>query len=147
MLGTLTKDQVEHVLHGQAIGHIGCHADGKTYVVPVTYVYDGERVICHSGEGQKIRMMRDNPDVCFEVEEVDNLANWRSVVAWGRFEELSGSEAAAGLGLLVDRLLPIMQNLPSSSGHNVTPHGQQEGEQTVIYAINLTEKTGRFERR
>jgi nitroimidazol reductase NimA-like FMN-containing flavoprotein (pyridoxamine 5'-phosphate oxidase superfamily) len=28
-------------------------------------------------------MMRANPHVCFEVDHRENLANWRSVVAWG----------------------------------------------------------------
>ena len=35
-------------------------------------------------------MMRENPWVCVEVDHMDNLANWRSVIAWGRFEELGG---------------------------------------------------------
>lgn len=147
MIGELTKGEVEAILHGSVVGRIGCHSGGKTYVVPVTYAYDGERVICHSAEGRKISMMRDNPEVCFEVEQIDDLANWRSVIAWGRFEEMRGSDAASSMGLLVDRLLPLMKVTAGASGHNVTPHGQQEGENTIVYSIRLTEKSGRFERR
>ncbi|HWA82716.1 MAG TPA: pyridoxamine 5'-phosphate oxidase family protein [Fimbriimonadaceae bacterium] len=147
MIGELSKSEIEGVLHGNVVGRIGCHANGKTYVVPVTYAYDGDRVICHSAEGRKIKMMRDNPEVCFEVEQIQDLANWRSVIAWGRFEELHGSEAASGMGLLVDRLLPLMKIAAGASGHNVTPHGQQPGESTVVYSIRLSEKTGRFEKR
>ena len=33
--------------------------------------------------------MRANPFVCFEVEDIDDLANWHSVIAWGVFEELA----------------------------------------------------------
>jgi nitroimidazol reductase NimA-like FMN-containing flavoprotein (pyridoxamine 5'-phosphate oxidase superfamily) len=144
MLGVLTVEQVERVLHGQAVGRIGCHADGKTYVVPVSYAYDGERVICHSAEGEKIRMMRKNPEVCFEVDQIDNLSNWQSVIAWGRFEELKGSDAAAGMGLLVDRLMPLVLR-PGEAGRSVTPHGQHAN--ALIYAIRLREKAGRYERR
>ncbi len=91
MLGTLNSEQIEQILRSEVIGRIGCHANGKTYVVPITYAYDGERVICHTSQGMKIQMMRSNPEVCFEVEQVDNLANWRSVIAWGKYEELQAT--------------------------------------------------------
>ncbi|MFI5386273.1 MAG: pyridoxamine 5'-phosphate oxidase family protein [Fimbriimonadales bacterium] len=147
MLGELNPAEVEQVLHAEALGRIGCHSEGKTYVVPVTYVYDGKRVICHSANGRKVRMMRQNPEVCFEVEQVDDLTNWRSVIAFGRYEELGGSDAAAGMGLLVDRLLPLMKGMAGSEEHSVTPHGMHPGESTVVFSIRLTERTGRFERR
>ncbi len=58
MLGELNQEQIEQVLRSEVIGRLGCHASGRTYVVPVTYAYDGERIICHSGLGRKIEMMR-----------------------------------------------------------------------------------------
>lgn len=45
-------------------------------------------------EGQKLHMMRANPFVCFEVEDIDDLANWHSVIAWGVFEELACEDEA-----------------------------------------------------
>ena len=53
-------------------------------------------------EGMKLRMMRENPMVCFEVEHFETLDNWESIVIQGRFEELQGGEAAAGRTLLVE---------------------------------------------
>ena len=40
MLGTLSSEQIEQVLRSEVIGRIGCHASGKTYVVPITYAYE-----------------------------------------------------------------------------------------------------------
>jgi len=57
------------VLTSQLIGRIGCHADNVTYVVPVSYVYDGDSIYSHTHEGMKINMMRENPDVCFEADK------------------------------------------------------------------------------
>ncbi len=54
MLGTLNSEQIEQILRSEVIGRIGCHANGQTYVVPITYAYDGERVICHTSQGRKI---------------------------------------------------------------------------------------------
>ena len=67
------------------IGRIGCSANGLTYVVPISYAYDNRYIYAHSKEGMKIQMMRLNPMVCFEIDTMDDLENWQSVVVWGRF--------------------------------------------------------------
>ena len=106
MLGELTPTEVEDVLVNGVIGRIGCLSSGRPYVVPVCYAYADGSVYGHSVEGQKLSALRDNPLVCFEVEDVRDLSNWRSVIAWGRPEELSGAEAAEGMRLLVERPRP-----------------------------------------
>ena len=39
MLGTLDAARIEALLGEEVVGRIGCHAEGRTYVVPITYVY------------------------------------------------------------------------------------------------------------
>ncbi|MGH3035786.1 MAG: pyridoxamine 5'-phosphate oxidase family protein, partial [Gaiellaceae bacterium] len=85
------------------VGRIGCHADGLTYVVPVIYAYDGEGFYAYSLEGRKIRMMRSNPRVCFEVDEYDGRGSWRSAIVQGTYEELEGAAAERALALLSER--------------------------------------------
>lgn len=149
MLGELSAEQIERVLHGQVLGRIGCHAAGRTYVVPVTYAYDGQAVYAHSGEGLKLQMMRASPEVCFEVEEVDDLARWRSVIAWGRFEELHGEAAAAGMRVLLGRLMPLMTSETAQPSHGLSAAHRTDtsGKSALLYRIVLGEKTGRFEKR
>jgi nitroimidazol reductase NimA-like FMN-containing flavoprotein (pyridoxamine 5'-phosphate oxidase superfamily) len=74
MLGELTKDQSEQVLWSEVLGRIGCYTDGRVYVVPVTYAFDGAYIYAHSKEGLKIQMMRKNPMVCFQVDQMENMA-------------------------------------------------------------------------
>lgn len=142
MLGELSQSQVENVLRSGLIGRIGCHAYGKTYVVPITYAYDGTYVYAHSAEGMKLHMMRANPHVCFEVDAMDDLANWQSVVAWGTFEELHGDQARSAMDLLVDQIEPRVAGPPG-----VSVHPRSSTQPVVLYRILLEEKTGRFERR
>ena len=59
-----------------------------------------QAIYAHSAEGLKIRMMRANPNVRFQVDQRENLANWRSVWSWGVYEELHGKEAGDALQLL-----------------------------------------------
>ena len=44
MFGTLDNEEIETLLHTQIIGRIACHLDDKIYVVPISFVYDGEFV-------------------------------------------------------------------------------------------------------
>ncbi|MEK7224785.1 MAG: pyridoxamine 5'-phosphate oxidase family protein, partial [Bacteroidota bacterium] len=89
MIGKLTKEQIEEVLKENILGRIGCSDGKKNYVVPVNYVYDGKFIIGHSLTGMKIRMMRKNPDICFEVDEMKSFTRWKSVIVWGRYQELT----------------------------------------------------------
>jgi uncharacterized protein len=148
MLGQLDADEIDQVLQSEVVGRLGCHSDGRTYVVPITYVYDSGAIIGRSADGQKLQMMRKNPHICFEVDRVDDLANWRSVIAWGRFEELTGVDADRGLACLFGKLLPLTARSETSQTPKDLTHEQRArvGElKAVVFRIHLTEKTGRFE--
>jgi len=148
MLGELTREQIEHLLHREVVGRIGCHAEGRTYVVPVNYVYDGEFLYGHAAEGMKLRMMRANPDVCFQVDHRSGLSDWQSVIAWGTFEELQGHEAMRAMELLLDRLLPLLasEGAPATRDEaRATLAAGTPVERLALYRIRLRERTGRFE--
>jgi nitroimidazol reductase NimA-like FMN-containing flavoprotein (pyridoxamine 5'-phosphate oxidase superfamily) len=136
LIGKLSRDEVEQLLHTQSIGRLGCNCEGLTYVLPVTYAYDGSRIIVHSAEGMKLQMMRANPKVCFQVDHIEDMANWRSVIIWGDFRELHELEAAQAMGLLIERLSP--------SRASATAIGSPTKE--VVYEIVIAERTGRFEK-
>jgi hypothetical protein len=149
MLGELNPDQIEKLLYGQVIGRIGCSANGITYVVPVTYAYDGKHIYAHSKDGMKIQMMRMNPMVCFEVDQMEDMANWQSVIVWGRFEELKNSEQKFGLHKLTSRLQPLVISETSMPSHEIPESHQNDAGpyKTVVFRIEVKEKTGRFEKR
>ena len=112
--------------------------------MPITYACDGERVYGHSGGGQKLRMTRNNPRVCFEVDHLDDMRNWRSVIAQGTFQELHGAAAERALRLLAERIAPLATSETSRPAFG--DHGGVPGTSAVIFRIALSERTGRFER-
>lgn len=150
MLGTLSPAEIEDLLATEVVARLGCHANGRTYVVPVTYAYDGLGLLIQSADGLKLRMMHENPWVGVEVDHIDNLANWRSVIAWGHFDELLGGEAITALTRLRARLQPLLVSettpaaAPLTAGETRVRTGNGHAS---IYRIGLVEKTGRFERR
>lgn len=155
MIGDLTRVEMERLLREEAVGRLACCAEARPYVVPIGYVYHDGAIYAHSGLGQKVEMMRQNPQVCFEVEHIDNLAQWRSVVAWGKFEELDDGEADRALHLLVGRLSPLLPDSDFGPGaHADDGHAgstrhilNRSSRHGLVFRIRITEMTGRWERR
>lgn len=147
MLGNLAPQEIEAVLHEQLIGRIGCHADGLTYVVPISYVYDGSSIICHTHEGQKTAMMRRNPHVCFQTDDSRDLANWRSVLVQGSYEELTNpAERDAALEKLLQRYLPVVSSETTHLGAHWPFRPEHNSEiGGLVFRIRITERSGRFE--
>ena len=140
MLGELDAQRCEDLLRAEVIARIGCLSEDRVYVVPVTYVYDGTYVYGHAMDGTKLRAMRANPQVCVEVEQVDNLSNWRSVIAWGTFEECDGADWDAGFAMLAERIMPLL-TLPKDQ----PPPDLSVLRSGSVYRIRVERMTGRFE--
>ena len=149
MLGSLTPAEMDAFVGNHCYAHLGCHAGGKTYVVPISYAYEGGGFIGQTKEGLKTQMLRENPQCCVQIESVEGIADWVSVIAWGEFEELKGHEANEAMRLLIDRLSHQVEELESSrSLRDVTPGRIDKVPQVdIVYRIKITEMTGRFESR
>lgn len=148
MLGELNNEQIQHVLNSQVVGRLGCYADGEVYVVPITFAYDGTYIYSRSKDGAKIKMMRENNRVCFEVDIIENMANWRSVIVWGTYEELTDEESQQkALQTLEAKIAPFI------TSETVRPHRQtmspqivEKEKKAIVYRIRVEKKTGRFEK-
>ena len=102
MISTLSPEESYTLLRGSRIARLGCLDGAGPYVVPVNYVFDGESLYVHSLPGRKIAAMRENPRVCIQVDEIRGDFDWRSVIAFGVYEELNDLDARAhALGLLL----------------------------------------------
>ena len=149
MLGKLNSTQIEEVLTNQIIGRIACHANDMSYIVPISYAYDGECVYARTFEGLKINLMRKNPGVCFQTDVMENMANWKSVIAWGEFKELiEDSERKEGIQKLRARKISGIAS-ETVILSPIWPFASDEYSEEVdgiIFCIRLGKKTGRFER-
>jgi len=151
MIGDLSTGDIDDLLTAQAFGRLGCHTDGLTYVVPLNYVYRSGSIYGQTGEGMKVRMMRKNPTVCFEVDQVEAVGIWRSVIVWGQYEELHGSEAEAALRELVAKLIRVAAPEQRSGSYGLEGSriraAYARNGQSIVFRIRVARKTGRFEHR
>ena len=130
----LPGDEIEALIRRSIIGRIACcdHAgDGRPYLVPIAFGYDGTSLFAHSGPGRKLATMRANPLVTVEFDAATASDSWESVVAEGTFEEIDDpAEREAGLRTIYPAPAPV----------------PDLGAFTTVFRIRLTAKSGRYER-
>lgn len=99
MIRVLEHKETEYILSKNYIGSLSYIFNDRPFIAPITYFFDKENnvIIGYSAEGQKINAMRKNAKVSVNVTEIDSVNSWKSVLAHGVFEELSGSDAQAKL--------------------------------------------------
>ena len=68
------------------LARLACCRDDHPYVVPITYDFDGEHLYGFATLGQKIVWMRQNPNVCVEVDDVEDRFHWTTVLVFGRMK-------------------------------------------------------------
>lgn len=135
VIRVLPDEEIETLLSTALVGRIACCAHGpgdaaRPYLVPLAYGYDGTAIYAHSGPGKKIGIMRSNPLVTIEVDEATAADRWRSVIAEGRYEELTDPAA-------IEEALRIVYPEPMER--------PVLAADTVVYRIVLTAKSGRYE--
>ena len=140
MLKELTPEIIDNILVNQLIGRIGCSMNNNVLIEPMMYLYDGRFIYGHTREGTKINMLRQNPNTCFEVDEIVSIHCWRSVVVSGIFEELDGEDRLDALRRLGERTMLLF-----ADEHAPTYEGATSGPKSVVYRIRITSKTGRSE--
>lgn len=132
----LSLAEIDEFLRTQRIARLGCHSGGVTYVVPLIYAYEDGAAVAVTTEGRKTAMLRENPRVCVEVDEydTDGRGSWRSVIAQGTYEELSGDEIEPALALMRERFA-------RTAGRAAQPRPLGPG--VVVLRIRLDELSGR----
>ncbi|MBW6535908.1 MAG: GNAT family N-acetyltransferase [Mariniphaga sp.] len=94
------KAIIEEILQSSKICRIGISDKGLPYVLPFNYGYSDNQIYIHCAlTGKKIDLLRENPNVCFDIEQTagivknDKACKWattyRSIVGYGKIEILA----------------------------------------------------------
>jgi nitroimidazol reductase NimA-like FMN-containing flavoprotein (pyridoxamine 5'-phosphate oxidase superfamily) len=95
----LSTDEIQHLLQANHVGRLAFSLHDRVDIQPIHYVYDRGWLYGRTSVGQKSETLRHNQWVAFEVDEVSDTFNWRSVVVHGSFWILHprGSQQALDL--------------------------------------------------
>ncbi len=135
----LSESEVVEILGRVGYGHLACCRDNRPYVVPVHYAYDAGAVYIYTTEGKKFEIIRENPNVCLQVEEVADNQHWTSVIIDGVAEQIKNvPERDRALELIV-RVNPSLT--PAVSIRWMDDWVRENIE--VVYRVTPTATSGR----
>jgi nitroimidazol reductase NimA-like FMN-containing flavoprotein (pyridoxamine 5'-phosphate oxidase superfamily) len=133
----LSFQDCEAILSKSRYGRLGLCADGKPYVVPMSYVYSAGKIFLHSRPlGKKVDHVKKNKEVCFQVDLLDEN-RWSSVIAYGKARLSSDPEAR--------RRMFESFTARSLKGHGSKAFSREDLEkmEMTIWEIEVEEITGR----
>jgi hypothetical protein len=79
----LSAREATAVLRRNHVGRMAFAFHRRVDIVPIHYVYSGGWVYGRTSLGPKLLTLKHNQWVAFEVDEIEALFNWRSVVLHG----------------------------------------------------------------
>jgi nitroimidazol reductase NimA-like FMN-containing flavoprotein (pyridoxamine 5'-phosphate oxidase superfamily) len=100
--------EMQDLLLRVGFGHLGCTRDNHPYIVPRHYAYDSQNLYFFTTEGTKTEYMAANHEVCFQVEEITDASNWRSVMVIGRAEKVAQKEEVEHVMQLLTKYHPSL---------------------------------------
>jgi hypothetical protein len=138
-------EEIREIIAGANVCRLGMCEGERPYVVPVCFGVDGERLYFHCAlEGTKLGILRQNPNVCAEFEDVKTelvpsdtpcktSINYRSVIAFGKAVFVEDPvEIRHGLDTIVRQY-----------GGNPTQYSDGALARTLIIRIDIESITGR----
>jgi nitroimidazol reductase NimA-like FMN-containing flavoprotein (pyridoxamine 5'-phosphate oxidase superfamily) len=136
---TLDREECEQILSRNHVGRLAYAWKNHVDIEPLHYVFAGQWLYGRTSRGTKLVVTGEQWwPVAFEVDEVEGLFQWRSVVVHGGFYGIAEGgpewqEAARNQGLeLLRTLLP-----ETLTPDDPAPH------RTVLFRIALQELSGR----
>ena len=136
MTKMLDETEARSLIAAGKIGRLGCVDNGEPYVVPVNYVFEDMSIYSHSLPGRKIDVLRAHPRACLQVDEIENELKWRSVIAYGNFEEIRvPSDRRSILSKLLSRF-PLLTPVESQMAQDAS------APDSIVFRIRIDRITG-----
>jgi nitroimidazol reductase NimA-like FMN-containing flavoprotein (pyridoxamine 5'-phosphate oxidase superfamily) len=93
----LTRPECESLLTRNSVGRVAFVRDTRVDISPLNYVFDGNAICGRTARGTRLEETSGNFNdawpVAFEVDEVEGLFQWRSVVVHGNLHAAAEGDA------------------------------------------------------
>jgi len=81
----LPRDEIETIIARNNVGRIAFAFHDRVDIQPIHYVYERGWLYGRTSEGEKMATLQHNQWVAFEIDEINDTFDWRSVVIHGSF--------------------------------------------------------------
>jgi nitroimidazol reductase NimA-like FMN-containing flavoprotein (pyridoxamine 5'-phosphate oxidase superfamily) len=134
-IGALNTDEMNVLLTRNCVGRIAYSLHDRVDVEPIHYVYDAPWVFGRTSAGAKLLTLSHSQWCAFEVDEVQSLFDWQSVVVKGAFIPF---DLAANAALYARALTGLRRLIPSTlTDDDPSPH------RDIVFGIHASDMSGR----
>ena len=134
----LSKVECEKILSRNHVARLAFSFHDRVDIEPVHYVYERGWMFGRTSPGSKLQTIAHSHWIAAEVDEIDGIFDWRSVVVRGAFytvsPEVPGVEADAWA-----RGIELLRTLVPETGTADDPVPFR----TIIFQVQVEETTGR----
>lgn len=81
----LSREETEAVIQRNRVGRLAFSFHDRVDIQPIHYVYERGWLYGRTSEGEKISALKHNQWIAFEIDEIADVFDWRSVVIHGSF--------------------------------------------------------------
>ena len=149
--GAYDSDTIAAILDEGLVCHLGFVVDGQPFVLPTTYVREGQTLYLHgSASNRMLNVLAAGVDACVTVTLLDGLVlarsafkhsmNYRSVVVLGRAQAVTDpAEKRRILSVLIEHIMP-------GRSTQVRQPNERELSATLLLAMPITEASAKIRR-
>jgi nitroimidazol reductase NimA-like FMN-containing flavoprotein (pyridoxamine 5'-phosphate oxidase superfamily) len=131
----LSSDEVDALLTRNCVGRLAYSLHDRVDVEPIHYVYDAPWIFGRTSTGAKVLTLAHRRWCAFEVDEVQSLFDWQSVVLKGPFTPFEPGANAE----LYDRALVMLRRLIPSTLMDDDPSPHRD----IVFGIHASDVAGR----
>ena len=135
---TLDTAACESLLRSQQVGRLAFGFRDRIDIEPIHYVYHAAHIYGRTQPGAKVDVLAHHPWVAFEVDAIDALFAWRSVVVHGRITFPDPHGAPTEQAEYAEGVRHFQALVPTGfTADDPTP------DRTLVFLIHIHVMTGR----
>jgi uncharacterized protein len=138
------REDIENILRQSKVCRLAMVDGDKPYMVPMNFGYSDGCLFFHCAkQGRKIDLIKKNPNICFEVDELIRLKKASLACDWGiDFKSVIGSGKAQLLEDSKEKIQALNAIMSQYSGKAFEYPDEMLGK-TLVIKVVIEEMTGK----
>jgi nitroimidazol reductase NimA-like FMN-containing flavoprotein (pyridoxamine 5'-phosphate oxidase superfamily) len=135
---SLDRAEIDALLGRHSVGRLAYVEGHGAQIEPIHYVFEDGWIFGRTQPGSKLTALAHRPWVAFEVDEVDGLFDWRSVVVRGGIHFYAPDDAPPQRAQYDRALAAIRRLVPAAlTAEDPVP------DRVVIFGLHADDASGR----
>ncbi|RLC18093.1 MAG: pyridoxamine 5'-phosphate oxidase family protein [Deltaproteobacteria bacterium] len=136
--------EIEKFLHQSNVCRLAMVDGDKPYMVPLNFGYHDGCLFFHSAkEGRKIDLIKKNPNVCFEFDQLIKFKKAKIACDWGvEYKSVIGSGKAQLLDDLEEKI-EALNIIMAQYSDRMFEYPEKMLEKTIVIKVQIDSMTGK----